>query len=227
MRRGWIAGGLLLAIAAFALWQWAIQWTPDRQQYPLQGPLIGAAEGPVEWRTLAAMDSNFAYLRATSGADQRDARFAVNLEAARDAKLPVGAVHRFSLCRSASLQAANFVTTVPRDAALLPPVIELLEDDGACAASNGRPPAVAPVQSELMTFINQIEAHSAKPVVLKLSPGFEARYQVAELIGRNLWLEGDYRAPDYGSRPFVMWSANPRLHLDGVAQAVEWVVVKP
>ncbi len=225
LRINWrFAAGTVAVLAgiALALWIWAIGWAPGRDQYPVQGAVIGAAQGEVNFPTIKAMETGFVYLRATGGSETRDARFSRNFDAARTAGLRIGALHRFNLCRLASDQAANFVTTVPRDADLLPPVIELELDEGECP----RRPAAAPVQSELMTFINQIEAHAGKPAVLKLSADFEGEYQVAALIGRNLWLTGDYFPPDYGSRPWVMWSSNSRYHLQGIDGPVEWVVVK-
>ena len=86
--------------------------------------------------------------------------------------MQVGAVHRYDPCQPADKQAANFVTTVPRDPKLLPPAVELdmLADDCPVKVSD------AAVESELMTFLNQIETHTGKPAILKVSPSFEERY---------------------------------------------------
>ena len=83
------------------------------------------------------------------------------------------------------------------------------------------------MQSELTTFINQLEAHSGKSAILKLSRGFEARYHVSAMIDRNLWVTGAYLAPGYAGRPWVMWSANPRLRSPAAAGRLRWVVVRP
>ena len=62
------------------------------------------------------------------------ARLTRALAAARKAGLQVGAVHVYNPCEPADAQAANFVTTVPRDAKLLPPAVQLDIDDKACRA---------------------------------------------------------------------------------------------
>ena len=87
----------------------------------------------------------------------------------------------------ADRQAANFVTIVPRDASLLPPAIELDETADRCIPRVSE----AEVESELTTFLNQVEGHVGKPAILKLSPEFEERYQISARIDRNLWLMRD------------------------------------
>jgi lysozyme len=127
------------------------------------------------------------------------------------------------LCRDAGAQVANLVTVVPRDAALLPPAVAFELDPERCAA----PPAEEALQSELTTFLNQLEGHAGKSAILMLSPDFEARYHLAGMIDRNLWVTGSYFAPGYAGRPWVMWTANRRLRSSAADGALRWVVVRP
>jgi lysozyme len=113
---------------------------------------------------------------------------------------------------------------------LLPAAIALELDEEACPT----PPPAEALHSELTTFLNQIEAHTGRPTVLKLSPQFEARYQVAAMIERNLWVTGGglplvdgYVAPDYAGRPWAMWTANPRFRSAANDSRLRWVVVRP
>src|SRR5690606_38283236 len=179
---------LLLALGAggWAWWQ-AQHWAPPRGEYPVQGALIGASDGPVSFRALRAIGAEFVYLEASEGADGRDARFAENLVRVRDSGVRFGAVHAYDPCVPAERQAANFVTTVPRDDAFLPPAIALDKLAEECPD----PVSEAAVESELTTFLNQVEGHVGKPAVLKISPEFEDRYKIAGRIERNLWLVRD------------------------------------
>ena len=222
-RRLLAAGGLLALVLAVAGWWLAGEWRPTRARFPVQGAEIGSGDGAVNFAALKAGGADFVYLDASEGITQRDAGFEANLAKAREAGLQVGALHRFDPCLGADPQVGNFVTGVPRDALLLPPAVELDIDDEACAA----PPAEAAMQSELTTFINQLEAHSGKSAILKLSRGFEARYHVSAMIDRNLWVTGAYLAPGYAGRPWVMWSANPRLRSPAAAGRLRWGVVRP
>jgi hypothetical protein len=68
-----LAGFALLATATFAmLGGW---WTPLAARY-VQGVDVSHHQGAIDWRTLAADDIAFAYIKATEGTDHVDARFA-------------------------------------------------------------------------------------------------------------------------------------------------------
>lgn len=217
-RRRWLAAAALVALA-LGIWGWweAGQWRPSRERFAVQGAEIGADDGPVNFAALERNGADFAYLAAGR------ARFEDDLAAAREAGLQVGAVHRFDLCRDAGAQIGDFVTVVPRDAGLLPPAVALDLDPERCPA----PPAAEALQSELTTFLNQLESHAGKPAILKVSKAFEDRYRLAGMIDRNLWLTGGYLAPGYAGRPWVMWTANPRLRSPAAAERLHCVVVRP
>ena len=165
---------------------------------------------------------DFAYLLATTGSDRRDPDFQRRLTAAKNADIRVGAVHRFDLCRLAGDQAGNFITNVPRDPDMLPPVVEMRFLD-SCKERPGR----ALLLSELSTLIAQIEGHAGKPAVIKLTPDFEAMYEVSPVVNRTVWLSRNFFAPDYAARPFVMWTANDKRVIKGLDGPGNWVVVQP
>ena len=214
---------LLAMVAGGAGWWHVSHWTPDRAAWPLQGVEIGAEDGAVNFAAIRAIGADFAYLDASASAFARDPAFVTNLEAARAARMQVGAVHRYDPCQPAEKQAANFVTVVPRDKALLPPAVAL--DDLA----DGCPVKVpdAAVESELTTFLNQIETHTGKAAILKVSPAFEARYRIARAIDRNLWLDRTRFQPDYAGRPWMLWTANAALATEASPDPLRWVVVQP
>lgn len=214
---------LIALIGGVAAWWHLRHWAPSRQAYPVQGVEVGTIEGPVDWRALKAIGADFVYLDASASAFARDPSFVKNLEDARAAKLQVGAVHLYDPCQPADRQAANFVTVIPRDSSLLPPAIDLdrLADDCPVKVSD------ATVESELMTFLNQIETHTGKAAILKLSRRFERRYHIAAAIDRNLWLTGDRFQPDYAGRPWTLWTANGHLITDAGEETLRWVVVQP
>jgi lysozyme len=224
-RRLRLLGAVVLLVLLGGGWAWwdMAHWRPSRTAFPLQGVEIGAEDGTVDWKALKAIGADFAYVDASASAFARDPAFVKNLEEARAAGLQAGALHRYDPCQPAESQAANFVTVVPRDAKLLPPAVELdlLADECPVKVSD------AAVESELMTFLNQIETHTGKATVLKLSKRFEARYHIAAAIDRNLWLERDRFQPDYAGRPWMLWTANHALANQADRGSVRWVVVQP
>lgn len=219
-----LAGAVLAAMIGGAFVWWHLHhWQPNRAVYAVQGVEIGTQDGEVNWRALKAIGVDFAYIDASASAFARDPAFVTNFEKAKEAGLQIGAVHRYDPCQPADRQAGNFVTVVPRDPRLLPPVVELdmLADDCPVNVSD------AAIESELTTFLNQVETHTSKPVLLKVTPRFESSYGIAARIDRNLWLVRDRFQPDYAGRPWTLWTANGALANEAAARPLRWVVVQP
>lgn len=215
--------GVLLAVIGGAFGWWHMRhWTPPRAAFPVQGVEVGVADGAVDWKAIRAIGADFAYVDASASAFAHDPGFVKNMEEARAAKLQVGAVHLYDPCQPADRQAANFVTVVPRDAKLLPPAVELDRNADDCPVKVSD----AAVESELMTFLNQVETHTGKPSLLKVTGAFERRYHIAARIDRNLWLVGQRFEPDYAGRPWMLWTANASLDTDAGEHPLRWVVVQ-
>lgn len=223
------AASLLLASVAGAAWLWwqGQHWAPPRGEFRVQGVLVGSRDGQgsagADFTALKAIGAQFAYIEASDGASTRDSAFAANFRRAAGSGLRFGVVHTYDPCVPAERQAANFLTTVPRDTTLLPPAIELSRLAGGC----DDPVSEAALESELTTFLNQIEGHVGKPAVLKISPTFEERYHVAARLERNLWLERDWLQPDYAGRPWTLWTANSSLRTEASDMPLRWVVLQP
>lgn len=214
---------VLLALVGAGLWWWLRGWRPSPAQYPDQGVTLSAENGEINWHALVKRGAGFAYIHASTGAATRDPAFARNWADARAAGLRYGAVLVYDPCRAAGDQATQFITTVPRDNAALPPVVQF----GGAAACTGGPPPRDRILSELNTLINLVEAHSGKPALIRLSQDFERRYQISAGINRTLWLERDFLPPDYAARPWVMWTANHARRVVGMDNRIEWDVVAP
>jgi lysozyme len=218
----WLLILAVLGLTLFALgWYWASRWQPDREQWPIQGVAVGAANGELSWPTLAATGAQFAYIDAVAGGTRAHARFTSEHDAALAAGLRVGAVHHYALCRTASEQAAAFVTLVPREEAALPAAIAIA-DDPACR----RRPTRALLISELTTFLNQVETHLGKSAILAPTAEIDAEFRVTEAINRPRWVIRNWREPDNdAARPWVIWQANDMLESDGASGPVRRLVL--
>lgn len=219
-----LAAVLFLGVTAFAAWFWwdMREWRPSAELYPEQGAVIATGTAGTRFETLAAIGAQFVYLELTGASQTPDPGFASRLDAAREAGVRIGVIYPFDPCLRADPQSARFTRMVPRDTELLPPAIAL------DAVADGCNPAVtdAAVESELMTLVNQIESHAGRPVILKISAGFEDRHGTARNTARDLWLERDRARPDYAGRPWLLWSANSQLVSEASVDPVEWVVVQ-
>lgn len=219
-----VAALILLVAIGGGGWTWwqAQHWRPDLQAFPVQGVIVGVADGETDFRAFKAIGASFAYIEASDGGGRRDPAFTRNLRSVRGSGLNFGAIHRYDPCIPAERQSANFVTIVPRDQGLLPPAIELDRTAENCSTRVSE----AAVESELTTFLNQVEGHVGQSAVLMVSPQFEDRYHIASKVERNLWLTRGWFQPDYGGRPWTLWTANTSYRNEASAAPVRWVVVR-
>lgn len=218
-------GFCFLLCVALATWYWwnSQYFAPKLADFPEQGFVVDQTHRRVGFETARVLGASFVYVNATAGSSSQDQQFGANLNRALEARLLVGAVHRFDPCTAADPQSANFLTMVPREEALLPPAIALQWTADIC----DKPVTDAALESELLTLINQIEMHSGKPVILKISDRFEDRYSLADRLDRDLWLIRDGFVPRYAERPWLLWTANSGRRSEISDKPVEWVVVQP
>lgn len=221
-RRWRVALGAVLACVPVTAWGWwqVAHWTPDPAAFPIQGVVLGSGDGSVDMQVLAATGARFAYLEASRGAGTRDPLFAANLARGQAAGLRIGAVHLYDPCVPGDVQAAGFVTTVPRLSTMLPPAVALIATADACAD----PLAATGLEGELTTFLNQIEHHAGAPAVLAIDPAFAARHPMALTLGRKLWATGEWWQPD---QPWTLWTANAAYRTPASATPLRWVVAQP
>jgi lysozyme len=210
------------ALLALALWFLAMRWTPSRSTYPLQGVAISSEQGDIDWRKVRADGADFAYVRASEGTDVRDARFAENWQNTLEAGVRRGATHGFSLCRLARDQATNFIATVPREGNMLPAVLNLQFEE-SCTARPDRKLLL----TEIALFIEMVEAHTGKAMIINMTKDFEDTYQISSAVDRSLWLRRMFFAPNYGTHPWVIWQASNQRRIDGINGPVNWNVLQP
>jgi lysozyme len=220
LRRNWI---VLTSLVLIAVSSAAVArdggWHPSERRYPYQGVDVSHHQGHIAWAKLPRQGVDFAYIKATEGADHVDRRFSINWGGAHRAGIHRGAYHFFRLCGSGRAQAANFVGTVPFDAAALPPAIDL-EFPGNCS----RRPSRATVHKELSDFLRIVEARYGKRAVLYLTKRFDKRYRISTAFDRPLWLRSISSAPSFGARSWSMWQASYTRRLHGVRGPVDWSV---
>ncbi|MCL6728533.1 GH25 family lysozyme [Sphingomonas hankyongi] len=197
------------------------RWHPSEKRYPFQGIDVSHHQGRIAWERLPRQGVDFAYIKATEGADHADRRFSINWREADAAGIHRGAYHFFTLCRSGRDQAAHFVRHVPVDAGALPPAVDL-EFPGNCK----RRPSRAKFHRELGDFLQIVEARYGRHAVLYLTPHFDKRYRVSATFKRPLWLRSIRSKPRFGARQWTIWQASTTRRLKGVRGRVDWNVAR-
>ena len=213
-----LASAGLLGISG---WHAATRWHPSGRTYPFQGVDVSAAQGEIEWPSVAADGAVFAYVTATAGLD-RDARFEANWQGGGEAGLRRGALHLYSLCRGGGEQADAFNLVVPQSDDALPAAVDIAFRDD-CPARPDRAVLIA----DLTRFVAAVETHTGRPMLLKVSRAIERRYRLSEALPRPVWAMSNGFAPGYAARPWRMWQASGFRRVQGIEGAVDWDVVAP
>ena len=211
MKRLWIAGAVLgaalLAIAAPIVFG---AWNPLAENYT-QGIDISAHQGRIDWDALARADVRFAYIKASEGAAFVDPRFAANWRDAARAGIRRGAYHRFTLCRSAAAQAANFTRTVPRAGDALPPAVDV-ENFQDCASRA----AVAQIED----FLNAVQAHYGARPILYVTRQFHDAHE-RDFPRERFWIRSLYAPPAFRRGDWVIWQHHNGARRPGIEAPVD------
>jgi len=211
MNRLWIGGALvgaaLLALAApIALGA----WNPLTENYT-QGVDVSAHQGRIDWDALARADVRFAYIKASEGGTFVDPRFAANWRDAGRAGIRRGAYHRFTLCRSAAAQAANFIRTVPRAADALPPAVDV-ENFQDCASRT----AVAQIEE----FLDTVEARYGARPILYVTRQFHDAHE-RDFPRERFWIRSLYAPPEFRRGDWVIWQHHNHAQRPGIDAPVD------
>jgi lysozyme len=218
MRRKFLtAAGCLTAlfIVGFALCFFGI-WIPNapsQTQYPIRGIDVSHHQGAIDWSAVKASGIQFAYIKATEGANFTDATFTDHWKNTNATGIVRGAYHFFTFDTSGELQAAHFIATVPAEVDALPPAIDL-EFSGY--NKNRRPPPDE-FQRELAVFWDALVAHYRKLPVVYTTNDFKDKYLRFMPVDR-LWIREAVFRPDSG---WTFWQFSARGRIRGVAGFVD------
>ena len=205
-----------LAIVGAGSYLYFMTFHPDIEKYPVRGIDISHHQGAVDWPLVAGDDIAFAYMKATEGGDFSDRRFKRNWQEAGQAGIRRGAYHFFTFCRPGADQAAHFINTVPREADMLPPAVDL-EFGGNCPESAGR----LDVAKELAIFLQIVESHYGRKALLYATPEFYVDQLAGKPIDNPLWLRSILFEPGYNDHPWTIWQYHNRGTVKGIDGPVD------
>lgn len=94
--------------------------------YRVRGIDVSSYQQRIDWSGVAQTgDYAFAYIKASEGTSYQDPYFQANWQGAKASGLLRGAYHFFTPNLSGAEQANNYISTVPKEAGALPPMLDL------------------------------------------------------------------------------------------------------
>jgi lysozyme len=179
---------------------------------PIHGIDISKWQGPVDWASVRAAGTQFAFIKATEGGDHIDERFMENWMAAKRAVY---------WCRPAHEQAEWFKQNVPQDPDALPPVLDL-EWNGQsvnCPKKVPREQALAMTR----TLLREMEAHTGKRPLIYTDITFHREVLEGELPDYPFWIRSTAAEPQerYANRDWTFWQFTTTGRVPGVKGDVD------
>lgn len=177
--------------------------TPHRHE--VHGIDVSKWNGDVDWRAVKKSGVAFVFIKATEGGDMLDPRFHEYWQGARAAGIPHAPYHFYYFCSSADEQADWFIRNVPREANLLPPVLDV-EWNPTSPTCRLRPDA-ATVRSEMQRFMQRIEAHYGKRPIIYTSVDFHRENLDGAFKDHHFWVRAVAQHPSeiYPDRRWAFW----------------------
>ncbi|MGE8720493.1 glycoside hydrolase family 25 protein [Leptospira terpstrae] len=190
---------------------------PSDEKYPIRGIDVSSHQGKIEWNLVPKKDISFVYIKATEGGNFKDKSFLLNWKEAKKQGFKVGAYHFFTLCKSGSEQAENFIQTVPKEIDSLPPVVDL-EFVGNCKER----PNFENVQNEISIFLDRIDSFYNTKTVLYLTNEFIEKYLGDQLFDHPVWIRNIFIHPNtFSSLEWTIWQYKNTARVEGIHAPVD------
>jgi len=191
------------------------------KRLPVHGIDVSRYQGKIDWASVRAAGTDFAFIKATEGGDYIDPRFAENWEGARRAGVMRGAYHFVYWCRPGDQQAEWFRRNVPNEPDALPPVldVEWNPDSRTCKQKISRPAALQMIR----TILHAMEQHTGKRPIIYTDINFHRDILEGELLEYPHWVRSTAAEPEhrYDNRRWTMWQYTTTGRLPGITGDVD------
>jgi lysozyme len=158
----------------------------------------------------------FAFIKATEGMTRVDDHFRSNWRHANDAHIHRGAYHFFLADRSASKQAAHFISTVTLKSGDLPPVLDVEGNMGAGTET---------IRNGVKEWLSLIEQHFGIKPIIYTNIDFYEKYLAGQFDDYPLWVAHyiKQRKPRI-SRNWLFWQHSEKGRVNGIDYPVDFNV---
>jgi lysozyme len=213
-----IIGLLLTCLAGTALYMLLLkQPSAHAADYPIHGFDISHHQKDIDWQQIPKDRYRFVYLKSTEGGDFKDSKFQENWLKAREQGFLVGAYHFYRLCRDGTIQAQNFIETVPQKADALPPVMDL-EYDSKCIDYYSREQLL----HEIRVMHDALKSHYGKQPIFYVSKAFYNIVLAGSFGQVPLWVREYQGLPDLKDQPkWLFWQHSRQGQIPGISTPVD------
>lgn len=170
----------------------------------------------IDWAALKKAGVSFVFIKGTEGKDRIDSAFRTHWRNAAAAGIPHAAYHFYYFCSTPEEQADWFIANVPKEANMLPPVLDM-EWNHASPTCKLRPDPET-VRDVMRRFMNRVEAHYGRKPIIYTSVDFHRDNLVGAFNGYHFWLRSVAAHPSaiYPGRRWTFWQYTSTGLIPGV-----------
>jgi lysozyme len=184
--------------------------------YRVHGLDVSNHQKQIDWRSVAQTgEYTFVFIKATEGTTYKDAYFQANWRGAKTYGLLRGAYHFYIEYLSGAEQANNFISVVPKESGMLPPVLDL-EVTGQDRTTMIR---------EIKIFLDRLEQHyRMKPIIYTDSDRY-VEYVKDNFEGYKIWMNATLLPIQWsGVNTWTFWQYCSRGRVSGITEFVDFNV---
>lgn len=149
-------------------WVFGCNSTTERKKgYVVHGIDVSHHQRSIDWSQVAIQNIDFAFIKATEGADHRDSMFCINWTSVKSNRIKRGAYHFFRPATGAAQQFVNFATYVDLEPGDLAPVLDIEITDGVTSEA---------MRDGVKAWLQMAEEHYQVKPILYTNQKFYNRY---------------------------------------------------
>jgi lysozyme len=183
--------------------------TERMKDYEIEGIDISKYQRAIGWDVVAKQGIDFAFVKATEGANLTDTHFGQNWTTIKQVGMKRGAYHFFRPTVSALAQAKNYLDKVPFEAGDLPPVLDAEDDDGASKEV---------IISRMQSWLDIVEKRCGTKPIIYTNLRFYYNYIVGNFDSYPLWIAkySSVRPQLVNDKQFKIWQYGSKGRIEGI-----------
>lgn len=186
----------------------------NAEKYPLLGIDVSNHQGKIDWTQVRGARVEFAFIKATEGADFKDRSFKQNILNARKNNIKTGAYHFFRFDKKGNEQALNFIKTYEFKLWDFPPVLDVEEYRNFIQNKN-----IPSETKEIKHCLQALESHYGVKPIIYTNPNTYISHIKGRFDDYPLWIANIKGEPD--DFTWLFWQYTHRGELPGIEGNVD------
>lgn len=181
--------------------------------YSVQGIDVSSYQKSIDWKSVAQTGKyTFVFIKATEGKTYKDVYFQANWRRTKAYGLLRGAYHFYTPYLTGAEQADNYISVVPKEAGMLPPVLDL-----ELSGTNRQV-----MLREIKVFLDRLQQHYGMRPIIYTDHDRYVEYIKGNFAGYAIWI-GEALLPIQWSdvKNWTFWQYCDRGHVAGISEFVD------